>query len=219
MKKFLKITLFILLLIILILTPIYMTLRPLYKLFSSFEPQIDVETHDINDYFNQTYLEYKGGKEADIFFNDFVCIDGYKDIAFHYLDDADTIHIHSGIPRKCTIFVLDVYYEEAAFWEVSDKILIELTGKNAKDSLEFVFKPTTTFNGYTVTNDDPVYKENTAAIFFDPTYNTIRYAMLYNYTSDYSEVVETIDHILKLSTSNYLQENWLFDYSDIAITK
>ena len=216
LKKFLNITLLIMTFII----ALFLVIQGLlFALFPSHEKKEDVETHDINDYFNKTYLEYTGGKQAEIFFNDFVSTDGYKDIAFHYLDDRDTIHIGGRIPRKCTIFVLDVYYEEDAFWEISDKILTELTGKSAKDSLEFVFTSETTFDEYDVEKDTGIYKDNTAAILFDPTYNTIRYAFLFDYTGSSFEIVSSIERVLHLSNSNYSKENWLFDYSDIATNK
>ena len=174
------------------------------------------ETHDIKDFLDKTYLEYNGGKDAEVFFNEFAYINNYKDIAFHYKDGEKGNYLNNEYYQH-TVFVLDVYYPRDIFLEVSDKILLELVGQKAEDIfLLYDGKQAVAFSGYKVEKSDSVYKENIAAVLFDPRYNTIRYAFLCNNVGSVYKLQEVTIHVLNVSL-NSTEKDWVFDYSDITL--
>ena len=180
---------------------------------------ITVETHDVNEFFNKTYLGYNGGKDAENFFDEYANFDQYKDIAFHYKDgenDTYPFELHRRYYQH-TIFVLDVYYEEELFLKISDQILLELTGQNAENVFNlYEQEKNKSFVGYKIKKDDDIYKNNNAAIFFDPRYHTIRYAFLCNNTGSEDDVRQAASKVLCVS-ENYNEKDWVFNYSDIII--
>ena len=126
------------------------------------------ETHDVKDFFDGTYLEYNGGKDAEVFFNEYAHIDDYKDISFHYKDGEKGNYLMNS-RHQHTVFALDVYYERNEFLRVSDEILLELTGQTAEEIFElYDGRRMVAFSGYKVEKEDRVYKENNAAVLFDP---------------------------------------------------
>lgn len=174
-----------------------------------------VETHDINIFFDKGYTAYNGGKNAEIFFNEYAYVDNYEDIAFHYKDGEKNPGFIRG---QCTIFVLDVYYDEATFLEVSNRILLELTGQDAETYFAILEAeaPYSPFNdGYKIERNESPYLNNTACIFFDPRYHTIRYIFYCN--NNTSAYAASESAFLTLRIKNNKDENdWIFDYSDIV---
>ena len=176
-----------------------------------------IETHNVNDFFDETYLEYNGGKAAKVFFDEFAYTDNYIDIAFHYKDGEKGSYLMDSY-YKHTVFALDVYYDRDTFLEVSNNILLEITGEKAEDIFKlYDGKQMVAFSGYKIEKEDSVYKENNAAVLFDPRYNTIRYAFLCNNTDDVFAVEDATFYVLNVKTNFSDDERgWVFDYSDIA---
>ena len=119
---------------------------------------------------------------------------------------------------KHTVFVLDVYYERDVFLQVSDKILIEITGQKSEEIFELYYTTPTKmvpFSGYKVEREDQVYKQNNATILFDPRYNTIRYVFLCNNQGNYIDAKDATLYVLGVHI-NLNEKDWVFDYSDIV---
>ena len=85
---------------------------------ADYSDEVFVETDDVANFFNKTYLEYNGGKNAEVFFNEYAYLDEYKDIAFYYKDHERKESLFEEHSKKYhhTAFALDVYYDEETFW-------------------------------------------------------------------------------------------------------
>ena len=188
----------------------------LISLFQCKDSEI-IETHDVASFLEKTYLEYNGGKDAQIFFDEFAYTDNYIDIGFHYKDGEKGNYLMDEY-YKHTIFALDIYYDRETFLQVSNNILLQIAGKTAEQAFDlYDGKQMVEFSGYKVEREDSVYKENSAAVLFDPRYNTIRYAFLYNDTRNVYDIMVATIYVLNVKT-NYPDDErgWVFDYSDIA---
>lgn len=169
------------------------------------------KTHNVNDFLTEKYVKYNGGTEAKHFFNEYVNLEEYKDIAFHYCDGDRLITIDT---RCKTMFILDVWYEDDIFFETVNKIL-----KDTKT-------PTLDHNnyecdgfyvGYFVTKADDLYVENSAEFMIDVKHNTIRYCFIYDASYHY-DVAGSINSTFVIPW-NYTPNDWAFDYSEIIDTE
>ena len=169
-------------------------------------------THDVNDFYTGNYVEYSGGKEAKLFFDEYANLDAYRDIDFHYYDGDKVITIYDAWCK--TMFALDVWYEEDVFFETVDEILKDthkttLSDNNYKDD---------GFQCYIITREDDLYVNNYAAFFIDVKLHTIRYFFLYNVPHEPKEVANLrmyTDFTMSMPW-NGKPSDWIFDYSDIV---
>ena len=174
-----------------------------------------IEVHSFFYFLDKTYLEYNGGKEAEAFFDEYADTNKYIDIDFHYKDGEKGNYINKKYYGH-TVFALDVYYDRDTFLQVSDRILLEITGESAEDIFKsYDGKNNVAFSGYKIEKNNSLYEENSAAVLFDPRYNTIRYVFLCNKSVNVFYIQEAVSYTLDLS-DNDKPKNWIFDYSDIA---
>ena len=169
------------------------------------------KTHSTTVFWEQTYTSYNGGMDAKAFFDEYAHFDNCKDIAFNYIDGEKYI----GLYNHCTVFALDVYYDDVDFLKISDTILTKLIGQTAKEYfITFDGKRNVPFSGYKVERSESIYEENNASILFDPRYNTIRYVFFCNDNGTAGDAMYATIRTLRLN-ENQSEEDWVFDYSDI----
>ena len=161
---------------------------------------------DIESFFDNSYSEYNGGEKAKEFFDSYVYLNEYKDIAFNYIDAEKYI---SFLRTPHTAFIVDVYYEEDVFYEIAEKILPDT---NAETISEMT---TRNFDVSIITLDKELYRENTACVMFDLEYNTIRYAFIYKLPVVATDVraLGAIELSLPDLHWNSNESDWIFDYN------
>ena len=181
--------------------------------FVIFIYNINIKKSDsVDDFFSEAYVLYNGGEDAKAFFDEYVNLEGYRDIHFHYVDGEKVIALYNFF----TVFVVDVYYENEQFFEVSNSLLQSNVGVNAEIYFsEYDGKHKIAFDGFKVKKTDENYKSNTAAVMFDPRYYTIRYAFLVNEVGSAYDVKDCIIRSLDVNF-NHNKEDWIFDYSDLG---
>ena len=169
-------------------------------------------THNVNDFLDKSYVMYDGGRCAKCFFDEYVAVENYKAVAFHYVDGEK----YKGIKNYQTLFVLDVYYKKETFFEVSDRILTEHLGQDAKSYFATFDKTLDVqFNGCTIKKNEFPYIENNATVLFDPRYHTIRYVFYVHNTGGVEDAKFAIKQTLRVH-ENAHQNDWIFDYSDLV---
>jgi hypothetical protein len=168
-------------------------------------------THNVHDFFDNFYIAYNGGKCACWFFNEYAYVEKYKAIAFHYVDGEK----YNGFFKYQTLFVLDVYYDKEVFMEISDRILTEQTGKDAKSFFATSDgMPDTPFHGCKIIKGEFPYDTNNASVLFDPQHHTIRYVFYVHNTGGVEDALAAIKRTLRIK-DNKDKYNWIFDYSDM----
>ena len=159
-------------------------------------------TDDVNCFLDGSYQNFYDGKDAKEFFDEYVDLSEYKDIAFYFSDDGRRIF---SLFRAWSVYVVDVYYPREKFEEIVDNFLTEI----GEPELGGGFND---FSNYRITKDSSLYKNNSAFICFDTKYHTIRYFFLCNYKVGQDHYV---DRYLNFMNWNGGERDWIFDYSDM----
>lgn len=187
----------------------------IYYLISAmiFMYNINIEKSDcVDDLFSKNYVSYNGGEDAQLFFEEYLNLEGYKDVKFHYMDGEKIIALYNFF----TVFVVDVYYENEQFFELSNTLIQHNEGVSAEAYFnEYDGLHKIAFSGFKIKKSDTIYQNNTAAIMFDPRYYTIRYAFLVNEVGSVFDVQDSIVRSLDLNF-NVDENDWVFDYSDLS---
>lgn len=168
------------------------------------------ETHDVNDFISENYVDYNGGESAKQFFDEYANLEEYRDIAFHYCDGDKIITWYYAYSK--TMFALDVWYDEEMFFEVVDTILKDTERTTLYDK-NYTYDG---FYEYIVTREDALYVNNYAAFYIDVKHHTIRYFFLYNVPHAPMEITDLSmysDFTWDIPL-NHNEEDWVFDYSD-----
>ena len=172
-KKMEKRTLFLLLISFIIITIflfspfIYINIRnSTYK-----------KTDSKDDFLNNNYVQFNGGKEAQIFFEEFADVEGNKDISFKYQDKDKAITLKSATH---TFFVLDIKYNSEDYYYHKNNIWEDTDMPNINEKMNFY----DSFLLTTVMLDKDVYKNNYCGIFFNDNDYIIRYIFFYNVKRD-----------------------------------
>lgn len=198
-------------------------------------PSTIIEEDNIDVFFDGSYTEYNGGEDAAAFFNNYVELDNYKDIAFHYRYSSMVWATNVGVIHDASGFVVDVYYEEKDFLDIV-QYLAPYT--EAAEKLEH----NVLHSGYpfyiTTITDDSLNQENVYSVMFDKQHFTIRYLCIVGfYKEGFRKDTEQIDVefaslkirptaelIMQIKWNDAKYENgdeaenvedWIFDYSDI----
>ena len=172
-KKMEKRTLFLLLISFIIITIflfspfIYINIRnSTYK-----------KTDSKDDFLNNNYVQFNGGKEAQIFFEEFADVEGNKDISFKYRDKDKAITLKS---TTHTFFVLDIKYNSEDYYYHKNNIWEDTDMPNINEKMNYY----DSFLLTTVMLDKDVYKNNYCGIFFNDNDYIIRYIFFYNVKRD-----------------------------------
>ena len=165
------------------------------------------KTDDIENFFNRKYELYNGGKEAKQFFGNYVELEEYKDIAFHYCDGEKYI---GGWHKTYTVFIVDIYYEEDVFYEVAEKILPDTDDADKTE----MSKNINNFQISKIVLREELYQKNTAYVMFDLKYNTIRYVFIYDCPADNNiKVVDLLRWVFPDLNWNFWEGDLIFDYN------
>ena len=186
------------------------------------------EVNDTNIFIDGAYTKYRGGEEAKVFFDKYVNLSGHKDVSFNYRYSERSMSPKRGIYlRNKSGFVVDVYYEESAFYSVAHSIISD-TDEDIK--YENDLSPAYSFRITKIINED-LSEKSLCSVMFDARHCTIRYVFVYDiYDEDfvrgYDDRDSDIEFLLQClmpslkwnSLGLSLQEDpddWIFDYSDI----
>lgn len=131
------------------------------------------KTDSIEEYLNDNYIKYNGGKEAGSFFESFAKSGIGNNILFKYRDNDARLTLKSA---SHTVFVLDVEYEPEAYLSQKEHIS-NSTDTPDKDNSKSYYG---SFLLASVILDDSLYKDNYCCIGFDNERCIIRYMFFYN---------------------------------------
>ena len=164
------------------------------------------KVNDAEKFLNGEYEKYNSGETAKQFFDNYVELEEYKDIAFHYCDGEKYI---GGLHKTYTVFIVDIYYEEDVFYETAKKILPDTNDANKAEMRKYI----NNFDVGIITLDKELYRENTACVMFDLEYNTIRYAFIYKLPVETtnSRALAAIEWALPDLHWNSNESDWIFD--------
>lgn len=211
-----KIIVIVIIVALLVLTPIIAC--GIYELYLHiYNTTADIKLDENADsFFDNTYASYNGGKDAQLFFNEYAYVDEYKDIDFHYIDGEKIKHYYN----FWTVFVLDVYYEKEDYNNHFDNIT-----KNSDECVsqgKLSISSDSYYDMYRVKKSNTTYTNNSAYILFHPQYNTVRYVFVLNEDIESFELKDIVDRSIELkwndpseSETNNSHSDWIFDYSDI----
>ena len=79
-----------------------------------------IETEDVSVYMDGSYEKFYLGKEAKIFFDEYVDLSEYKDIDFHFSDKGRALLLSRY--KYWSFYAVDVYYSEEKFKEIADSV-------------------------------------------------------------------------------------------------
>lgn len=151
-------------------------------------------TDSKDDFLNNNYVQYNGGKEAQIFFEAFVNLEGNESISFKYRDKDNAITLKSATHTIC---VLDIKYNSEAY-SCYKKELWENT--NMPDTSDL-----SNYHGSflitTVMIEKDIYEDNYCGIFFNDDNRIMRYVFLYNVDRDHALRDDRIKGIIRSSIS------------------
>ncbi len=170
------------------------------------------QTNNSRYFLSGEYVSYNGGSDAAIFFEKYVDVRQYKEIAFYYGDYEKMISPLKWIynDNVYTVFVVDVYYDNTIFYDVSSNILSELDQKDLKNV------PKNYFDGYKIEDSDSsLYTNNCAMILFFEYYKTIRFVFICDCKNG---AIEDVHDLISWSMPlpwNSNGDDWMFDYSDL----
>ena len=211
-------------------------------------PDETIANDDVNCFLDGSYIELSGGDEAAAFFNKYVKLDKYKDIAFHYRYHERATLYYMDVLYDATVFVVDVYYEENDFWNIVEQIAPYNEHPEEVKQKIIDYIENDQFYGINI-EDNSLNLDNSYYVWFDAQHFTVRYTLIYGYyTEDFRGIHEQfvrgkddtqtdIDKVLrylvklKWNSPNYhyiegeglneieSPEDWIFDYSDIIDTE
>ena len=139
------------------------------------------------------YVQYNGGKEAQLFFEEFADVGQSQDISFTYRDKDKAITLKSAAH---TVFALDIQYSPENYYQHKNHIWKDTDMPDAKEKTNYY----DSFLLTTVMTDKDVYKDNTCGIFFNDNDSIIRYVFIYDVSRDDAKE-DGIKAILRSSVS------------------
>lgn len=157
---------------------------------------------DKNYFLDGRYTKLYDGKDAKAFFDEYVDLTEYKDIAYHFSDGGRYFVPIRIFPKSFSYHVVDVYYTEEKFNEIVDRFLQEIQATELTGTFNF-------FHNYRIIKDSPLYTKNSAFICFDTMHHTIRYFIVCNFPD--GDVAFT-DHYVRPLNWNGGKRDWIFDY-------
>ena len=126
---------------------------------------------NVESFLNGDYKKHNGGREAKLFFEKYIDLNNYRDIAFHFSDAGKRLSIY-----KCwTVYVVDVYYEQFKFYEIAGKYL---NGSNESSTCDLL-PDVEGFKIKIISEDTDLEDKNSYSIMFDESTLTIRYVFVY----------------------------------------
>lgn len=137
------------------------------------------------DFLNNSYAKYNGGKAANIFFEKYIDVSEYENISFKYVDNESRKTMH----KSYTIFVVDIQYKKEQFLNITERTLPD-TDHSVISEDEYNY-----FGDFFITKimiDDNIYKNNYCGVFFDTDHNIIRYVFMYNLKREETEDIRYI---------------------------
>lgn len=172
-KRMEKRTLFLLLLSFIIIT--FFLISPF--IYINIRNSTYKRTDSKDDFLNNNYVQYNGGKEARIFFEEFADVEGNKVISFKYRDKDKAITLKSATH---TVFALDIKYSSENYYHHKNNIWKDTDMPNINEIMNY-------YNSFLLTTvmlDKDVYKNNYCGIFFNDNDYIIRYIFFYDVKRD-----------------------------------
>ena len=114
-KRIEKNTIFLLLLSFIIIT-LFLLLPFIYV---NIKNSIYKTTDSIDDFLNNNYIQYNGGKEAQVFFEEFADFNKNEVVSFKYRNNEKAITLK---PATHTIFVLDIKPNSENYYSFKDNV-------------------------------------------------------------------------------------------------
>lgn len=154
-------------------------------------------SNSAEDFLNRRYIKFNGGKEASEFFEKYIDISKYENIAFKYIDNENRKTMY----KSYTIFVVDIKYEKKQFLNIMENTLPDT------DHFEISKEDFNYLGEFFITKimlDDEVYKNNYCGVFFADKHNIIRYVFMYKLKRD---EVDDIRFIIERSINLNWYEN------------
>ncbi len=135
------------------------------------------KTDSKDDFLNNNYVQYNGGREAQIFFEEFADVEGNEDISFKYRDKDKAITLKSATH---TFFVLDVKYSSENYYHHKNNVWKDTDMPNINEKKNY-------YNSFLLTTvmlDKDFYNDNYCGIFFNDNDYIIRYIFIYDVKRD-----------------------------------
>lgn len=168
-KRIEKRTLFLLLLSFIIIT--FFLISPF--IYINIRNSTYKRTDSKYDFLNSNYVQYNGGKEAQIFFEEFADVEENKGISFKYRDKDKAITLKSATH---TVFALDIKYSSKNYYHHKNNVWKDTDMPNINEKMNYY----DSFLLTTVMLDKDVYNDNYCGIFFDDNDYIIRYIFIYD---------------------------------------
>lgn len=170
------------------------------------------EDSNAESFLSGRYVKYNGGREAAEFFEEYVDLKDYKEIAFNYSDAEKAISFY----KYHTCFVVDIYYEDETFISVAHNILAKAGYEDRY--LEEAEPQIGNFIPVKVSLSEKMDEKHSCCVLFDRDFSTVRYAFVYKCgNEDASETTDWINHIIHPNwNSEYRGEllDPVFDYDE-----